>query len=199
MNGLGTRWPNSGVAMLDVAQQPRHDPPPVERRPVGRRTPIMRLHHSTHDRTVRQRAVRAQVVDALPVRATPVAQGETRRESCIPAPKGRRPLHYSPRSRPPVHALAPMAPSSVDRTRCARTRPRIPVSWLPALSASRSSSWAERYVRRRVITSTPRVVRPHLECGSITPQKSRGASTPASSTAATSRARFSFWGSWLSP
>ncbi len=30
-------------------------------------------------------------------------------------------------------------------------------------------------------------------------QKSRGTSTPASSTIATSRARFSFWGSWLSP
>src|ERR1700733_9061638 len=40
--------------------------------------------------------------DALPDGATPVAPGETRRESCIPVPEGHRPFRCSPQ---PLMAL----------------------------------------------------------------------------------------------
>src|SRR6185437_17176060 len=96
--------------------------------------------------------------DALPVRATPEALGATRRESCTPAPEGHRPLHHSPRVKPPLFFFGPQPIASLGRTLSSGSCPRAPWLRLPVLSASGSSSWAKRYGRGDRISTTPRVV-----------------------------------------
>ncbi len=103
------------------------------------------------------------------LRATPVALGETRRESCIPAPEGHRPLHYCPRIVAPVW-LWPPAPVYLWPPAHAVLRPDSLAPKLPpcvgipasALSWPCSSSWATRYGRSGRISTTPRVVVSHL-------------------------------------
>ena len=97
---------------------------------------------------------------ALPDGARLLAPGETRRESCIPVPGGRQPLHYSPRLIPPAldagaHFLVlRQAPNM-------RSQPRALPLRSPIRSSVGSSSWAH-------CGAAGRGLQPPLGCASHT-------------------------------